>query len=380
MRMLALVAGVGLVTLSVTAAAAPSGSSPSPAASSGSRTSSLKIPDPASHAPLLPRPDKIESLATSPGLSKAVGPPSAGGYELEEVAHSFANLEALTMKLFAHQAALKSNGVDMVSWGPDIASNTVVVKLANYTSTAVQSLHRQYGGKSWLTVVPTHGPLPRRTFNRYYDAPYFYSGDRVWFDNNPSGAKCTSGFAFRGNNSGNTFNTTAGHCGGSSVWTNYTAHYKVGNISTNYFSSTSGWDMESFPCECAYPVWYEGPSIGTNQGRTHNIAGSCYCGVGSYITMDGASTGEVPGNKVVQVNFCTTFSDGITTCHLNYAYNPSGYTICQGGDSGGPAYQRGSNNNAYATGIIVGTDYGDDCYYHLLGAYLSKVNGSLITG
>lgn len=313
-------------------------------------------------------------------LSKAVGPPSVGGYDLKEVAHSFASLEALTMRLFADEKSLKNNGIDMVSWGPDIASNTVMVKIANYTSSAAQSLERQYGGTSWLTVAPAQKHLPTRTANRYYDSPYFYNGDRVLFNNNFSGTKCTAAFAYTGNNSGNIFSTTAGHCGGSSVWTNYNNHYKMGNISTNYFSSSSGWDMESFHCECAYPIWYEGPSIGTSQGYLHNVAGTCYCGVGSYVTMDGATTGEVGDNKVVQVNFCYKFNDGITTCHLNYAYNPNGYTICQGGDSGGPAYQRSSTSNVYATGLIVGTDFGDDCYYHLIGAVMSKVNGTLITG
>ncbi|MGH2916161.1 MAG: hypothetical protein ACRDMX_14360 [Solirubrobacteraceae bacterium] len=186
-------------------------------------------------------------------------------------------------------------------------------------------------------------------------------------------------FAFRGNNSGNIFQMTAGHCGGSSIWTNLSTHYEMGGISSVYFSN-GGYDLETFGCDCNEPVWYEGPGIGTGQGSTQNVVGIWYCGDGSAVSTDGATTGQVTGNTVEATNQCVEFGDGKTTCHLNYAVNPSGQAICQPGDSGGPVYQRIGNNNVYATGVIVGEYVGDDCYYEDINDVLNLVNGSIMTG
>jgi hypothetical protein len=312
-------------------------------------------------------------------LTQAVGPPPNSGYTLKEVTHSFADLEALTMRLASAQASLNNSGIAIVSWGPDPASNTVLVGLSNYTASAADVLKSIYGA-ALLTVEASSGSLPTPAANRYYDTPYFYNGDRVWFDNNPTGTHCTEGFAFTGNRSGNTFNTTAGHCGGVDVYTNYTDKYFMGTVSTNYLHTTGGvYDIESFPCQCFWPTWYEGPSIGMNNGYARTLVGQCACGVGQYVTMDGASTGEATGNYVSRVDFCQKFNDGLTRCHLNYASNPNGHVICQGGDSGGPVYQRESDvTYVLATGLIVGYNTTSDCYYHDIADVLSEVNGTLI--
>ena len=330
----------GLICIALPSAAY--GSSAGRGSETPNPTSSLSKPV-APHKPAGPPPikDSIETTATSAGLAsayggqvvnadgtvtvyvtpsgmsrmnsaltKAVGSASSKAYTLKEVPHSFAELEALTMRLDAHQASLKHSGIDMVWCRPNTSSNTVLVKILNYSSSAARALQKKYG-RALLTVRPFSGNLPTRTSNRYYDNSPFYNGDRIWFNNSPNGAKCTDGFAFTGNNSGNVFETTAGHCGGSSVWTNYTSHYEMGSVSTNYFNSTGGnYDLESFRCGCASPVWYEGPSIGTAGGYIHNVVGQCVCGKGQYVTADGATTGESTGNYVNNVNICVEFGDG----------------------------------------------------------------------
>jgi hypothetical protein len=319
--------------------------------------------------------------AMQAALTKVAGPPGTW-YVLHVVRHSFADLERLTMTL-ANKSQAISARADLVMWGPDPSSNKVFIKIARYTRAAAAYLARSYGA-NWVTVRPYTGPLPVRTANRDYDTEPFYNGDRVWFNNKPNGARCTDGFAYAGKHSGIIYNTTAGHCRGDSVWTNFTAHYKLGNITTNYFSRTSGWDMESFLCaSCTDQVWIDPPLGPTGTGHSVTVIGVCTtCGIGEEVTTDGATTGEVRGNYVVDTDICFKFSDGIRTCHLDYAQNSDhSKTICAPGDSGGPVYQYyGDKKKVYAAGVIVGTVHKWDCLYEDMALMLKKVSGKLVTG
>jgi hypothetical protein len=298
---------------------------------------------------------------------------------LRPVAHSFADLENLTSQIAADQASLAPSGITLSTWGPDPTSNTVRVAVLTDPSAADRVLGARYGsGRISVVQVPPSDTLIGLS-NRYYDNAPFWDGDRV-FINNDTNTKCTAGFAFRGNNSGNIFNTTAGHCGGSSVWTNLSAHYEMGAISTHYYTQ-GGDDFESFPCNCGALVWYEGPGIGTGQGSTHTVIGWCACNSG-LVTMDGATTGEVPDFTVTQAGGCATYSvpgGSKTTCGINEATRS--VTGCQPGDSGGPVYQRAPNNTVYATGTVVaGNSNGTLCVYQRWDQMQSDMNGSILTG
>jgi hypothetical protein len=299
-------------------------------------------------------------------------------YDLQVVPRSAAQLDALTQRLAADETSLATAGVKLVTWGPDPQSGTVQATVESDPAAAQRIFDGRYGAGTVSVSSTPALALPVRTSNRYYDGPPFYNGDRIFMDNN-TGNKCTDAFAFKGNNSGKIFGITAGHCGGSSIWTNLSAHYEMGPISTRYFSN-NGWDLESFTCNCAGPVWYEGPGIGTGQGYTHHVIGSCYCGTGQLVATDGASTGEVPDTTVGATNVCVTFEDGVTTCHLDVT-SKANTVICQGGDSGGPVYQRAPNNNVYAVGVIIGeANFGNTCYYHPYTSVLGLVNGTIVTG
>jgi hypothetical protein len=78
------------------------------------------------------------------------------------VAHGVADLEELMMKLCNEHAALKAQGIELVVWGPDAESNTVMARMADYTPERAQALQDKYGGSSWITVKPWVGPRPRR--------------------------------------------------------------------------------------------------------------------------------------------------------------------------------------------------------------------------
>jgi Alpha-lytic protease prodomain len=144
-------------------------------------------------------------------------------FRLRPVAHSFAELEGLTMKIAADQNtaqnAAAAGRYEMAGWGPDPASNKVVIKLdSGYSPQALSDLQAKYGGPRWSQSSPYVGPLPSPSKGRFYDSPPFGDGDQIWFGNNfKAGSEhCTSPFAYIGKNSGTVFNATAGHCGGSS--------------------------------------------------------------------------------------------------------------------------------------------------------------------
>lgn len=293
-------------------------------------------------------------------LSRVLTPSESSAYTIRDVAHSYADLEALTRQISGDEAYQNQIGADLTSWGPDITANDVQIKLLSYTPSTAAALKARYG--SAVSAVPANGTgLGQRTTNRFYDTPPFYAGDRVFFNNNSG--KCTAAFALRGNRSGNIFSTTAGHCGGSAVLTNLTVRYTMGPVSTNYFSSDKNKDIETFTCNCAQPIWY------ANQA-THTVAGLCgSCGYHSLVTADGASTNngnEVTDATVVETGICVNFPDG-RTCNLNGAdkvVNGSYVVVCGPGDSGGPIYQRASSNRVFAAGTIVGVDAtGYECYH-----------------
>lgn len=286
--------------------------------------------------------------ALASALARAGIPASA--YTLSTVGHSDAELVGLTARLARDRASLATQGIDMVKWGPDSVSNTVQILISDYTPQAAQTLETQYGGSGLISVAPAAPDdyMVRRT-NRYYDVEPYFNGDRIFMDNNLN-EQCTQGFAVTGNASGDKFNVTAGHCFGSTVNTNFNTRVGIGPIATNYFNTTSGdYDFETYHCDCLSPVWYEGPNH-QGDGLTHSVVGWCYCDSGA-VAVDGATTGEIANNSVTRHDICTV-AGGVQTCHLNEVHN-SNAQICLPTDSGGPVYQRTSNNGVFATGIIV---------------------------
>lgn len=308
-------------------------------------------------------------------LMDATGSEAGMAFTLVRASRTLSALTDLTMRIAADDGVLGSADVELREWGPNVDANTVQVTVTGDVAAAKAVLEDRYGDA--VSIAPAVGAAPERLANRYYDVSPFWDGDRIFF-NDSEGVKCSQGFAFVGNASGNTFNLTAAHCGGSSVWTNLASHKKIGDISTVYYSD-NGFDMESYPCSCRPFVWYEGPGVGTGQGSSHLIAGQCTtCGLGSQVAFDGASTGEVPGVTINGNNLCVKFNDQRNTCHLKRGFKGSGH-VCTQGDSGGPVYPRSDNNYVFADGIMVGGNaLGDTCWYHDMDQVLPKVNGHLL--
>lgn len=323
-------------------------------------------------------------------LERLVGPPGPGGYELRPVERSYAALEALTQRLVQAMPSLKSRGVEPVRFGPEPASNTVEVEIPDYTAARARLITDQFGDDVTVVAGEHAEPLYVKE-NRYYDDPNFLNGAHIM----PSGESwpCTHSFAVRGNGSGYVYGLTAGHCAGEYIVTHKTERHVMGRVSTNYYKNTNrDWDLESYRCSrcsIAGRVWYEGPDIGTNTGSTQHVAAICsWCDkVNELVTIDGADSGQVPHNTVTHVDDCFQLrredDAGVYhwTCHLNQVKSFDQDVACDFGDSGGPVYQRSSNGEVFAAGVLVGgNNWGDICVYHDMGRVLNRTNATLLVG
>jgi hypothetical protein len=316
----------------------------------------------------------VDALAAT--LRIEAGTPG-GRYDIVPVSRSMADLDALTMKIAGDESELSDQGILLSQWGPDAASNTVSIELADYAPAAARALADRYGADSIsVSQAPaTDGPyIPA---SRSDDASPWYGGVPLFY-NGQKGSLCTLGFAFRGNNSGNVFSATAGHCGTGQFNTNYNHNYILGQTSTNYWPPlTSRDDVESIKTAGAFS-----PSVWYTENDAHNTIGWGSFGPGDQVTMDGYTTGQLPNWTIKATDQCVSgfnWSDGNPRCHIWEAKN-SAAQACFQGDSGGPVYQRTSNNNEYAAGLIIGgSDDHHTCWYYGIGPFRSLVNGKLLT-
>lgn len=303
---------------------------------------------------------------------------SSADYPVVPVARSWQDLSDLTQQIATDQSLLAQEGIQIVQWGPDAASNTVEIQVANYSTTVASELGARYG--SAVSVVRAADPtLAITPATRDDDTAPWFAGDPLFLNGNQS-SLCTLAFMYTGNNSGNEFNMTAGHCGEGTFNTNYNNNYLLGSTSTDYWAPVNSTnDVQSITS----PGGFE-PDVWFTNTNTHNILGAGNFGDGQQVTMDGMPSGEKPGWTIIDSDQCISgvhFSDFYSRCHIWEATNSSAQS-CYQGDSGGPVYQRTNGNGVYAAGIIIGgvkPNY-HTCFYMGIYPILSLVNGSIATG
>jgi hypothetical protein len=284
-------------------------------------------------------------------------------YEVAYVPHSFAQLEALTNSIALDGSRWQARGITLAEWGPDAATSKVVITLRSYTAAAARELLATYGA-SWVSVSRKSLKQHAYDADRYYDTAPFWGGDRI-FDSNEANL-CTDGFIMLGNdNPSNHWATTAGHCGSRTWYTNFTHDYRLGATSTNYWNSTNT-DIQTIgPVYAVGIVWgNDGEDYVPYTSYTPGREQICFDGA---TPKNGTNNGNVCNVSVANPGpFCTTIS-GAYKCGLGRAYDSS-RQICVGGDSGGPVFQRTSNDSYIkAVGSITGfADSGHTCYYTLL--------------
>jgi hypothetical protein len=254
----------------------------------------------------------------------------------------------------------------------------------NYSQAAANTIASTFGAQN-VTVAQDSDPgfVLQPDADRSDPTPPWYGGIPLFYQNNKNDL-CTLGFSFIGNDSGDAFSATAGHCGEGGLWgTNYNNNLIFGNTSTNYWVPASSTDdIQSLTSTQPFePVVYVHD---TTQPLTRNVVGYRDLQTGT-ITFDGYTKGgEKPGWTIDSYDQCIQgyhFDDGHTRCHISEASNPNAQT-CYKGDSGGPVYQRNGDTNVYAVGLIIAGDPPDNyhnCFYYTIGAFRTLVNGKIQT-
>ncbi len=380
----------------------PRGHTPSPS------TTGKTIPTPRGKPPAIPFETRIETLGTTQFQSAygGLGSSSSGSpviyvvaahgaaflsavrdeatrnaeakYAVSYVPHSWAQLNALTMKIAGEEKARwRQRGIQLARWGPDAASSKVVIELQSYTAVAERELLSSYG-PAWVSV--SHKSLKQSVvfMDRYFDRAPFFGGDAIFPNAGNPQVYCTSAFTMLGNNHpSNHYALTAGHCGSRHPWrTNFHSLHPLGNTSRNYFHGFGGstaTDIQTVgPANLWGQVWGNSTTVYFPYTTLHPTATTP-------ITFDGARTGTVFGVSVVIAGpFCRIIG-GLDVCNLGEGFS-SRHTVCQPGDSGGPVFQRTNSNFIKAVGTITAASSdGRTCLYTLIGAIQSVTNTHLDT-
>lgn len=327
-------------------------------------------------------------------VEHAAGPAGPSTFRIRPARVSYAALKALTARISADRRSLEESGLQLVMWGPEPTTNSVQVEIAAYTTAKADLLTRRYG--SSVTVVPALDSAPLQAVaNRYDDIPKFFNGVVTFADPETKERICTHGYAYRGNKSGLVFGMTAGHCvkDRPDIFTNLFSPWDMGGWTVSYLEREldNKWDIATFNCDerCSTGglTWYEGQDIDPDDdGRTRYVVAICsWCETrGELVAADGAHHGEMPNNKVLLTDKCRdvfAYGQKYEVCHLTIVENQNDRNACYWGDSGGPVYQRTSNNKAFAAGVIVAfqTAAPTICVFHPIGGVLNRVNGTLLT-
>jgi hypothetical protein len=341
----------------------------------------------------------VTSAPTAASFFAAVAAlaPSDVTYTIVGVPRSWAQMEQLTQEM-AQDTNLLQQGVYIQQVGPEPSSGEVSVTLQTPTPTALELLAESLGvsavapsdyvaaatgildddfGAGNLDIQPTTSQPAIEALNRVTDVSPFYGGDKI----ETATVGCTGGFGVTGNVSGKDFELSAGHCG-SGTWKIGGTSTVMGKTSSVYFT-WGGNDFQTIaadgsPGVAAY-VWTGGVLSTTTApviGQTLPLGGK--------FTFDGSVTGEVRNANFIQGGICEDFTNDQgqlqDTCNLIVGSVGGGVTVCQGGDSGGPAYQYNSSGQVYAVGTIVGYgNNGQTCYAEQIENELAASSTTLMT-
>jgi hypothetical protein len=174
-------------------------------------------------------------------------------YPIVTVRHSWAALNGLTMRIYRDRGYWDRRGMTIVRWGPDAASNKVLIHLKRYNRRTANAIISHYRSE-WVTIGPTSSRRLPVLLDRYHDLNPFWGGDAIWPAGANPGVWCTSGFAFADTAVHRNVMTTAGHCHIDATWfTNYTDHYTLGSTLHNYGPiDVGGTDIQTMSCRCRW--------------------------------------------------------------------------------------------------------------------------------
>lgn len=295
--------------------------------------------------------------------------------------HTYDELRQFTAQVTSDVGWLKDHGVVLSSFGPDVATDTVALRVPAATPAVLAVLQGRYPNKPWRVEV---APLPSTLGENATEAPPMMGALGIY--NNV--VKCTSGFmvqnVINGSPGGTHAVIGAGHCFDDSPWHQGNGIFGLGDY---FVGSTSIWQFGHYGDAEIIPLQ-------TQTDASHNVyisTTSCgfLCTSHNVRTMQNyegvTSVGEVTcyslsneGNEfcgsVTNTDQCVFYADpGIQVCNQVFTW-----LTASKGDSGGPAYQPQPNGTSLAQGILSGTlNSGGSNYTQIAAAFnmISAANG-----
>lgn len=251
-------------------------------------------------------------------------------------------LESTKDRVFNDREQWASKNINLASWGPDVPSNTVVIRLEHYTADAEEQLVQAYGTN--VSVLREDSPeLP--SVDRTHDIVAWYGGDLV----NISGhGSCTTYFSLYSVGNGEDYNAIAGHCG-LGIVTN--AGFPQGSADAARLRWTNGGstDVVVYPVPGNYGRVWADPTTAYRNVTIRATADP----VGTLLCTDGATDREVCSVQIGDSDDDSTYG-GKTIHHQVRAFQQLGHPAFSAGDSGGPVYAgRNGIAEAQAFGMIV---------------------------
>lgn len=302
--------------------------------------------------------------------------PYTGHLRVLQVAHTYASLLATTHQIAADADSLRARGVQLSTWGPDVQANVVRIGLSTLSPSSAALLRHLYAA---APLEFTTAPIAKITGTQDELSPPMKGGLGIWETENDAG--CTASFPLVGpswpGGAGNTYWSTAGHCGPpDDLWNqgpqppNIQAGHTIGNALYDTFGSE--WSNGS-------QTQNDAAAINDNStDMTKNIVLSDYsCGFlctgvnervlhgmeqipqpGESTCMSGAYSGGEHCSTIISIDNCVTYTglqkegfpnDTAQVCNVAFANLNSTF-----GDSGSPIYQPESTGTSMAQGILNG--------------------------
>ncbi|MGH3634866.1 MAG: S1 family peptidase [Mycobacterium sp.] len=326
---------------------------------------------PTTVASSLPAMAGIKAMSTTPATTAAFK------IEIDPVKYSGTKLAAIQAEVpsnAAFKAALVKAGANWSEVGLNPVRNQVEIDVTKITPALTAAAKAQFGAAAYLAVEavpaeaiaqvpakqvsaflartarPQHAhvvsPQNRGTTGGSDYAPW-YGGDLTAYEYNSKYYFCTLGYEFEDYSM-----STAGHCGSTSQgffqWTD--GAYQGQTFSTQFGNNRI--DLKKLDNSTYSPyVW---------NSATNSIPVNGYeaAYVFQTVCVDGAITGQKCGEVTkVNVTINDTTNQGTATTNFQDQINGSS-TLCQGGDSGGPAYDQtyAGGGEARAVGTITAED------------------------
>jgi hypothetical protein len=311
-------------------------------------------------------------------LSAVSQSPGGPSYAYVPAANSWSELDALTQQIAADATNWQARGINLAEFGPDPASNRVLIQLTQYTPLAAQQLTDNYGSSLIAISTTSDQATLLPATDRYTDISPYYAGDAVWGSGQPI-PNCTDNFAVS-DSSGHFYQLIAGHCTdfvGQYYYTNIPNPAQLGTVAQIHLRDSTQYDAALIGgVNSVGRVWTTGTTSISVAASAKSPA------VGDKVTVNGQRSGEVRDTTVQAVDKCIQVNYPPVTwvCHMDKTIK-SGFVITQPGDSGGPVYQYVSGKNyVLPDGLIVATESNDNsvCYFHFLSGLLNLFSVTLL--